>query len=141
MKKLYLTIYTHFFHIYNISMLKKFKNIYKIIIPVILLLLNKNNILLSKYKSTIRVKRIATCSNDIKHKTPKCINEVITIVKEAKLNNYKITVISGGHSAFMMNHFNKIANKKIVIIDFFNMNKISHNENIFNIEAGLLLDK
>ena len=62
-------------------MLKKFKNIYKIILPVILILLNK---IIFYYQSikVLRVKRIATCSNDIKHKTPKCINEGITINKE-----------------------------------------------------------
>ena len=140
--------YIHFFFIYIYIYDYEINKIYKIIISVILLLFYENrvhngaDILLSNYnKSTIRFKRIAISSNDIKHKTPTCINEVITLVKEAKQNNYKITVISGGHSDYMMNQYNKIAYKKIVIIDICNMNKITHNDNILNIETGLLLDK
>ena len=90
-----------------------------------------------KLQKTQKVKRIITNYPNIKYIKPINKNEIISTVKYAIKNNYKITTISGGHSYYFMRHFDKFNTKNLIVIDISNMKTITHKNNILNIEAGV----
>jgi len=76
-------------------------------------------------------------NNNYKLVTPINTHEIISTVKYAIKNNYKITTNRWGHSYYLMRHFTKLNEDKLIIIDTSNMKKIKYLKNILNIEAGV----
>jgi hypothetical protein len=73
---------------------------------------------------------------------PTCVDDIIKIVKFANLTNKKITVLSGGHSTYMMRDFPEIkcAEDNLIVLDLSMLKRISRiGENRVLLEAGVIV--
>jgi len=67
---------------------------------------------------------------------PTTIDEIIRLVKYAKKNNMKITVISGGHSSIAMRAFPYIKKENLLVIDMQKFTGIKLHNKILVINSG-----
>jgi hypothetical protein len=75
-------------------------------------------------------------TNNLIVELPKNKNDIIKIISFANLNNYKITVVSGGHSYFFMRDFPKFSIDKLIIIKMTNFKNIKYIEKKNRIYLG-----
>ena len=75
---------------------------------------------------------------------PTCVDDVIKIVKFASLHNKRITVVSGGHSTYMMRDFPEIKciDDNLIVLDLSMLKRISRvGENRVLLEAGVIVEE
>jgi hypothetical protein len=82
---------------------------------------NKNN----NKKKNIELNNLTRGQNNIM-KYPKTISDLQKIISFANNNNYKITVISGGHSLYFMRGFPKFSINKLILVSMKNFKDITY---------------